>query len=79
MFKRQYLQGVALLAGVGLAACGLAGCSAQQTYMAGQTWQRNECQRLNDAQARAKCLESANASFDAYQRQLETEAKTKRD
>jgi hypothetical protein len=55
----------------------LVGCSTQQTYQAGQTWQRNECQKMVDAQARGRCLDSASASFDAYQRQLEKDAKDK--
>ncbi len=55
----------------------LAGCSAQQTYQAGQTWQRNECQKLNDAQARGRCLESASAAYDTYQRQVDADVKVK--
>jgi hypothetical protein len=54
----------------------LAGCSTQQTYQAGQTWQRNECQKMIDAQARGRCLESASAPYDAYKGQLEKDAKT---
>jgi hypothetical protein len=65
--------------GIFAAACvfWVCGCSTQQTYQAGQTWQRNECQKMVDAQARGRCLESASASFDAYQRQLEKDAKDK--
>jgi hypothetical protein len=64
-------------AGIFVTTCALwvSGCSTQQTYQAGQTWQRNECQKMADVQARGRCLDSASASFDAYQRQLEKDAK----
>jgi hypothetical protein len=45
------------------------GCSSQQLYGAGQAWQKTECQRLPDADQRARCLKSSATSFDEYQRQ----------
>jgi hypothetical protein len=48
-----------------------AACSPQQFYGAGQTWQRNECNKINDTQERARCNASAAKSFDAYQREAE--------
>lgn len=53
------LAGAALLAG---------GCSSQQLYSAGQTWQQNECRKLAPPQ-QADCLKSTAMSFDEYQRQ----------
>lgn len=47
----------------------LAACSSQQTYGVGQTWQRNECYKINDLQERNRCLASANTSYEEYKRQ----------
>lgn len=57
-----------LLAWVALAA-GLAACSSQQLYSAGQAWQRSECHKLNDAQERNRCLASSATSYEQYQRE----------
>ena len=54
-----------------VAALSAAACSPQQFYGAGQTWQRNECNKINDTQERARCNASASKSFDAYQREAE--------
>jgi hypothetical protein len=51
------------------ASCLAAGCSSQQLYGAGQEWQRNECRKLNDSQERQRCMNSANTSYDDYQKQ----------
>jgi hypothetical protein len=48
-----------------------AACSPQQFYGVGQTWQRNECNKIIDSQERARCNASASKSFDAYQREAE--------
>jgi hypothetical protein len=48
-----------------------AGCSSWQAYAAAQTWQRNECYKINDAQERSRCLSSASTSYEAYRRQAE--------
>jgi hypothetical protein len=57
------------------AAYGLAGCTTQQSYAVGQTWQRNECQKLPDAQERGRCLASAATSYEEYRRQADAAAK----
>ena len=48
------------------------GCSARQAYEAGQTWQRNPCLRLADAQDRQRCLERVRMDFDQYQKESGT-------
>jgi hypothetical protein len=53
----------------------ISSCSSQQLYSAGQTWQRDECNKIVDAQDRKRCLDKAATSFDSYQHQSE-EAKT---
>lgn len=47
------------------------GCTSQQLYGAGQAWQRNECQKIPDAQERSRCLSSASTSYEDYRRQSE--------
>lgn len=59
-----------LIAGV-LLISGLCGCSSQQLYESGQTWQRNRCNQIFDAQERIRCLESTSTSFEEYQRESE--------
>jgi hypothetical protein len=59
------------------ALCCAAGCSSQQAYGTGQAWQRNECQKIADAQRRSRCLESANQSYEDYQREAEAAARSK--
>lgn len=51
-----------------LAAMAAAGCSSQQLYNAGQTWQQNECRKLPLPEQQG-CLKSTAMSFDEYQRQ----------
>lgn len=46
----------------------LAGCSSQQLYGAGQAWQRNECQRIQNAEERSRCMQSTARSYDEYQK-----------
>jgi len=65
-----------LLLVVGALAAGLAACSSQQLYSAGQAWQRTECHKLNDAQDRNRCLASSATSYEQYQR--ESKAATSR-
>lgn len=60
---------------VALVAISTASCSSQQAYSTGQAVQRNECNKINDFQDRQRCMEKANMSHDAYQRQVEA-AKT---
>lgn len=54
----------------------LQGCSSQQIYGAGQAWQRQECNKIADAQERGRCMASASSSYEEYKRQAEA-AKTK--
>ena len=58
------------LASLTLAAL-LAGCSSAQFYASGQDWQRNECSKLPDSQARERCLKNAGMSYDTYKQQAE--------
>lgn len=46
-------------------------CSSQQLYAVGQGWQRQECNRVQDAQERQRCMQSTATSFDDYRRQAE--------
>ena len=53
-------------------ACALVtACSSQQTYATGQTWQRNECNKIIDTQERQRCLARANDSYETYQKQVD--------
>jgi hypothetical protein len=50
-----------------LALLWIAGCSAQQWYATGQSWQRQECLRLlSDAPERDRCMKSTARSYDDY-------------
>jgi hypothetical protein len=52
-------------------------CSSQQFYGVGQTWQRNECYKINDAQERSRCMSSASTSYEDYKRQSDAAKGTK--
>ncbi len=47
------------------------GCTWQQAYSAGQTWQRNACNRLVEQTERERCLSNANMTYEEYRRQTE--------
>lgn len=49
----------------------LAACSSQQLYEAGQGWQRQECEKILDAQERGRCIAATRNSYDSYKRQSE--------
>ena len=49
----------------------LVACSDQQIYGIGQAWQRNECFKIDDAQERARCLETAETPYAKYKNQSE--------
>lgn len=51
-----------------IALTSLAGCSAQQLHDSGQAWQRQQCQALQDADQRQRCLADAARRHDEYQR-----------
>jgi hypothetical protein len=46
-------------------------CSSQQLYAVGQGWQRQECNRIQEAQEWQRCMQSTATSFDEYRRQAE--------
>lgn len=45
-----------------LSTAALAGCSEKQLYGTGQAWQENQCFRIDDIQARNRCLSNASLS-----------------
>ncbi len=49
------------------------GCTTQQLYSTGQSWQRNQCTRLVDQQERERCLANAGASYETYKKQSDQE------
>ena len=59
-----------LTAAIATAALAVAtGCTTQQLYSTGQSWQRNQCTRLVDQQERERCLANAGASYETYKKQ----------
>jgi hypothetical protein len=57
-------------------ACGLAsGCTSQQLYATGQSYQRNQCQKMPDQSERERCLSNAGTSHDDYKREADSGAK----
>ena len=67
-----------LTAAIGAAAAILSlasGCTWQQAYSAGQTWQRNACSKLPDQGERDRCLGNTAMSYDDYRRQSEAAKK----
>jgi hypothetical protein len=46
-------------------------CSTQQLYGAGQAWQRQECNKIQDVQERNRCMASTQTSYEDYKRQSE--------
>ena len=51
------------------------GCTTQQLYTTGQSWQRNQCTRLVDQQERERCQANAGASYETYKKQSDQEDK----
>ena len=49
--------------------CALQACSAQQVYSTGQAWQKQECNKLMDAQERNRCMASTSMTYEDYLRQ----------
>lgn len=47
----------------------LCACSNQQVYDTGQSWQREQCDRIMDRFEREHCLTSNSQSYEDYQRQ----------
>lgn len=55
-----------------LGAAALAGCSSKQLYQTGQAWQEHECFRIDDVQARNRCLSNASVSYEQYKQDVES-------
>lgn len=53
----------------------VAGCSSQEMYRAGQGWQKQECQRLQDRDERRRCEQSAATSYERYRAESEAAKK----
>ena len=49
----------------------LSACSAQQGYASAQSWKRNQCGQIMDAQERIRCLREADASYDSYKKETD--------
>lgn len=64
---------VSILAGLALSVSG--GCTAQQLYATGQSYQRNQCAHLPDQTEREKCQRDANLGYDDYQRETRPDAR----
>jgi hypothetical protein len=48
------------------------GCTSEQIYNTGQTWQNIQCEKIADQDVRKRCLESnTNTNYDTYQRQTQ--------
>ncbi|GAB3041110.1 MULTISPECIES: hypothetical protein [Oleiagrimonas] len=60
---------IGLLMGACLLA-GLTGCTVQQLYASGQSWQRNECFKLIDSVQRNQCLAQTWMPYDQYTHEL---------
>jgi hypothetical protein len=46
------------------------GCSPQKLYGIGQSWQRNNCNRLVEDSERARCKTAADVPYAAFERQI---------
>ena len=44
-------------------------CTGEQTYAAGQAWQRNQCARILDKAEYERCMNDAARSYDSYKRE----------
>lgn len=49
------------------------GCTTQQLYNTGQSWQRNQCTQLMDQQERERCMANAGSSYETYKKQSDLE------
>jgi hypothetical protein len=55
---------------LGLSAA-LSACSSDQGYAAVQAWQRQNCQKIQDAGERRRCLQQTDTARDRYEQQRE--------
>jgi hypothetical protein len=46
----------------------LSGCSSQQLYNTGQSYQRNQCLNMPDQAERDRCLGKTDTRYDDYRR-----------
>ena len=51
------------------------GCTSRQVYESAWGWRRNECDKIANADERARCLEAANASYDTYSKEQDEAAR----
>jgi len=56
-----------------LIALPLSACTAEQAYLSGQGWQRNQCNRLPDKAEADRCMSNANTPYDSYKQQTQPE------
>jgi len=47
------------------------GCASPTAYYAGQSWQKQQCFKIDDPQQRQRCLKSASTSYEDYQREVD--------
>lgn len=47
----------------------LSACTSDQRYGAVQTWQRQQCLKINDEGERRRCLQQADTSRERYEQQ----------
>jgi hypothetical protein len=57
---------------VGVIVAATTGCSTRVAYQAVQNRQRLECQKVQDASARSRCLADANTLYEDYKRESES-------
>ena len=46
-----------------------AGCTANQLYFTGQSWQRNTCNQIAENGERERCLGQTETPYETYARQ----------
>lgn len=52
-----------------------AGCTSEQLYSTGQSYQRNQCLHLPDPADQQKCLSSTNTTYQDYKRETDADKK----
>jgi flagellar motility protein MotE (MotC chaperone) len=51
---------------------GVGACTSDQRYGAVQTWQRQNCLKIQDAAERQRCLQQADLSRERYEQERDT-------
>ena len=46
----------------------LTACGVRQGYASAQSWQRNQCSKIVDAQERIRCMRETDTSYDQYKK-----------